>query len=146
MVRMRGWICKVTGNTDYLKTVRTCGCLTPVKTRMYFHLVAVWFYKLAVSVPRANKWFLPCVSPVWFIYFIVFPMANSPSGVAAKSPCLERQWLEPKGKTPDWCSTPQGINFTFSVTFPKPNSAPSLLFSCHLHLNLVPNLLRFTCL
>lgn len=71
-VAMRGWICKVTGNRDFLTTVRTCGCLTLVKTRLCFHLVSVWFYRLEgfgtqVSVPRVNGWFLPCVSPVGFI-------------------------------------------------------------------------------
>lgn len=145
----RGWICKVTGNTDFLTTARTCGWLTLVKTRLCFHLVSVWFYRLEgfgtqVSAPRANRWFLPCVSPAGFIYCVSY--ARFTTRCSSKVSLFGKTMAGAKGRTPGWSITPHGTipHFQLNSTFPEPNSALSSLLSCHLHLNLVPNL-YFTC-
>jgi len=35
-MEMGEWICKVTGNTEFIGSISICGCLTPVKIRLYF--------------------------------------------------------------------------------------------------------------
>lgn len=113
-VAVRGWICKVTGNTDCLTTVRTCGCLTLVKTRLYFHLVSVWLYRLEgfgthVSVPRVNRWFLPCVSPVGFIDCV--PYAGFTTRGSSKVSLFGKSMAGAKGKDPRWEHYPSISHF-----------------------------------
>lgn len=124
---MRGWICKVTGNTDFLTTVRTCGCLILVKTRLFFHLVSVWFYRLEgfgtpVSVPRANRWFLPCVSPVGFIYCI--PYARFTIRCSSKVSLFGNMMAGAKGNNPRLVHFPSGYHFHIFSYIPKGRFSP----------------------
>lgn len=124
---MRGWICKVTGNTEFLTTVRTCGCLTLVKTRLYFHLVAIWFYRLKsfstpVSVPRANSWFLLCVSPVGFIYCI--HCARFTIRCSSKVCLFGKAMAGAKGKNTRLVHYPSGYQFHIFSYIPKAKFSP----------------------